>query len=186
LSLISNILEEKGINVNIYKENESNNKIDGANLQYLFNGFTEKKKYEVKFGLEKNKTNILLQKGNELNNFIEEWKTKISNKLKIDKDKLYLVNPKYNSGFCLDLITNEGKIHYNKLKNFNEIKNIQEKSLIEGCQLNTDIFASEFNNQDPGWGKNETRGGEEYIPPEGWFGFGLKVVKNMIMVMILG
>ena len=178
LSLISNILEEKGINVNIYKENESNNKIDGANLQYLFNGFTEKKKYEIKFGLEKNKTNILLQKGNELNNFIDEWKTKISNILKIDQDKLYLVNPKYNSGFCLDLITNEGKIHYNKLKNFNEIKDINEKPLIEGCQLNADIFDPAHNNQDPNWGTNEKRGGLDYIPPIGWFGYGLKVTKK--------
>ena len=178
LSLISNILEEKGINVNIYKENESNNKIDGANLQYLFNGFTEKKKYEIKFGLEKNKINILLQKGNELNNFIDEWKTKISNILKIDQDKLYLVNPKYNSGFCLDLITNEGKIHYNKLKNFNEIKDINEKPLIEGCQLNADIFDPAHNNQDPNWGTNEKRGGLDYIPPIGWFGYGLKVTKK--------
>ena len=178
LSLISNILEEKGINVNIYKENESNNKIDGANLQYLFNGFTEKKKYEVKFGLEKNKTNILLQKGNELNNFIDEWKTKISNKLKIDQDKLYLVNPKYNSGFCLDLIINEGIIHFNKLKKFNEIKDINEKPLIEGCQLNADIFDPDHNNQDPNWGTNEKRGGLDYIPPIGWFGYGLKVTKK--------
>ena len=46
LSLISDILEEKGINVNIYKESDSNDKIDGATLQYLFNGLSEKKKYE--------------------------------------------------------------------------------------------------------------------------------------------
>ena len=178
LSLISNILEEKGINVNIYKENESNNKIDGANLQYLFNGFTEKKKYEVKFNLENNKTNILLKKGNELNNFIDEWKTKISNQLNIDEDELYLVNPKYNSGFSLDLITEEGNVKYNKLKNFKEIKEIDEKPLIEGCQLNTDIFDPNNNNQDPNWGKGEKRAGLDYIPPLGWFGYGLKVSKK--------
>ena len=72
LSLISDILEEKGINVNIYKESDSNGKIDGATLQYLFNGLSEKKKYEVKFGLDNNKTNILLKKGEELNNFIDD------------------------------------------------------------------------------------------------------------------
>ena len=32
------------------------------------------------------------------------------------------------------------------------------------------------NNADGGWGKGEKRGGEEYIPPEGWIGYGLKVL----------
>ena len=178
LSLICDVLEEKGINVSIYKKTEDSSNIDGASLQYLFNGFTEKKKYEIQFNLDDKENDILLQKGDELNTFIDEWKTKISNQLKIDKSEIFLVNPQDNNGLCLDLVTDEYSINYNKLKNFNEIKNIQEKSLIEGCQLNTDIFAPEFNNQDPGWGKNETRGEEEYIPPEGWFGFGLKVGKK--------
>ena len=77
LSLIADVLEQKGINVSIYKKNEGANKLDGASLQYLFNGFTEKKKYEIHFDLEPKKNNILLQKGDELNVFIEEWKTKI-------------------------------------------------------------------------------------------------------------
>ena len=32
------------------------------------------------------------------------------------------------------------------------------------------------NNCDGGWGKGEKRGGEPYIPPEGWIGYGLKVL----------
>ena len=35
------------------------------------------------------------------------------------------------------------------------------------------------NNRDGGWaGKGEKRGGEEYIPPIGWVGYGLKVRNN--------
>ena len=30
-------------------------------------------------------------------------------------------------------------------------------------------------NKDSGWGDGEDRGGESYIPPEGWIGYGLKV-----------
>ena len=175
LSLISDVLEEKGISVSIYKKGELSNNLDGASLQYLFNGFTEKKKYEIHFKLEQEKNNILLQKGDELNNFIDEWKTKISNHLKIDKKEIFLVNPKDKEGLCLDLVTDEGFLQYKKLKHFHEIKKIEEKSLIEGCQLNIDIFDPAHNNQDPGWGKNETRGGEKYLPPEGWYGYGLKV-----------
>ena len=43
LSLISEILAEKGINSNIYKDNQGIDKLDEASLQYLFSGLTEKK-----------------------------------------------------------------------------------------------------------------------------------------------
>ena len=180
LGLMSKMLTQNGINVAIYKENKSENNLDGASLQYLFNGLTKKKKYEIQFNLAKEKEEILLQKGDELTYFIEEWKNKISSQLNINKKEIFLVNPKdkNKSGLCLDLVTNEGHIESNKLKNFKEIKNIQEKSLIEGCQLSPEIFDTKYNNKDPNWGINETRGGEKYIPPIGWFGYGLKVSKR--------
>ena len=178
LSLLSIILEEKGINVTLCKNSDDSSDINNAFLQYLFNGFTEKKKYEIEFELENAEKTILLKKGEELNNFIDKWKTKISNHLKIDKSEIFLVNPKDNNGFFLDLVTNEGSINYNKIKNFNEIKNIEEKALLEGFQLNTDIFEPCFNNHDPGWGWNVDIGIEQYIPPLGWYGFGLKVSKK--------
>ena len=176
LSLISKILEEKGINVSIYKEKEGIDKLDGASLQYLFNGFTEKKKYEIHFDLGNEKNNILLQKGDELKDFIDEWKLKISKQLKININDTFLVNPKDKNGYVsLDFISNQINIQYKKLEDYDEIIDVEEKSLIEGCQLNTDIFSSEGNNKDGGWGFGEKRGGEDYLPPEGWVGYGLKV-----------
>jgi hypothetical protein len=47
LSLIGKILEDKGIDVNIYKENQGFDKLDGASLQYLFSGLTEKKNMKL-------------------------------------------------------------------------------------------------------------------------------------------
>ena len=124
LALISKVLSEKGINVGIYKDKNSEQNLDGATLQYLFNGFTEKKKYELQFNLEKEKNDVLLQKGDELTKFIDEWKQKISEQLNIDKKELFLVNPKDKQGLCLDMVSNEAKIEYNKLKDFTEIKNV--------------------------------------------------------------
>ena len=177
LSLIGKILEDKGIDVNIYKEKQGFDKLDGASLQYLFSGLTEKKKYEIYFELGPEKNNVLLQKGNELNDFIEEWKQKISSKLNINKNNVFLVNPKEKNGLCsLDFVSYEGdNVSYHQLKNFKEIKDIEEKYLIEGCQLNVDIFDPFHNNKDGGWGIGEKRGGEDYLPPKGWFGYGLKV-----------
>ena len=93
----------------------------------------------------------------------------------MDKKDIFLVNPKDKQGLCLDLVINEGNIECNKLKNFKEIRNIEEKCMIEGCQLSSEIFDPKYNNQDPYWAKNETRGKEKYLPPEGWYGYGLKV-----------
>ena len=169
LSLIADVLSQKGIKVTIYKKNEGMNNLNSASLQYLFNGLKEKKKYE---------NDILLKKGDELNDFIEEWKSKITKQLKIDKSEIFLINPKDKNGLSLDLVTNEGNINYNKLKDFDEIKNIKEKSLIEGCQLSTDIFDSNQKKEDSNWGIGEFRGGEKYIPPLGWYGYRLKVSKT--------
>ena len=154
-------------------------KMDGVSLQYLFSGLTEKKKLELVFDLG-NKTNKkLLQKGKELKNFISEWKIKLSQKLNTELNDIILVNPKEKNGLCsLDLLHNKSNVNstINKIKSFNEIKNIEEKPLIEACQLVMDIFDSAGNNQDGGWAIGEKRGGEDYLPPIGWNGYGLKVI----------
>ena len=65
--------------------------------------------------------------------------------------------------------------YINKLSDFNEIRYYHEKSFIEACQLNNNIFDCNYNNLDGIWGYNEKRGGEDYIPPEGWIGHGPNV-----------
>jgi len=90
------------------------------------------------------------------------WKTNFSIKWKTNKNDILLVNPKYNNGYCcLDLVSEDISIKstINKLKEYNYIQEIQEKPLIEGCQLNSDIFDPAWNSQDGGWGIGEKRGG---------------------------
>jgi len=178
LSMISQILREKGINASIYKENQSKNELDGASLQYLFGGLTEKKKYKLHLNLDKKDNNKFIEKEDELKELIDNLRIKFSEKLKIKEDDILLVNPNYNKGqSTLDLIPEDNSIFktINKLKEYKEIKEIEEKPLIEGCQLNSDLFDPAGNNQDGGWGIGETRGKEEYKPPLGWIGYGLKV-----------
>ena len=63
-------------------------------------------------------------------------------------------------------------------KDFQELSKLKEvhKSLImEGCMLNSNMLDPRGNRKD-GWGKNEKRGGLDYIPPtQAWIGYGLKV-----------
>ena len=110
--------------------------------------------------------------------YIDKLKTKFSTKLSINKEDILLVNPKYNKGQCtLDFVSEDNHISktINKLKEYPEIKEVELKPLIEGCQLNSNIFDPSGDNQDGGWGIGETRGGEDYLPPLGWTGYGLKV-----------
>ena len=122
-----------------------------------------------------------MQNDKELYKFIKVWKLKISRILKIKKEKIILINPKYNElnseFFSLYFVYMETniKIQYEELYYYNEIKSIEEKNLLSGFLINTDIFDPEGNNQNGGWGIGEERGGEKYIPPLDWIGYGLKV-----------
>lgn len=168
LSLISQILGEKGINVNIYKDEKNTNKLDGASCQYLFGGLTEKKKFTLLMNLEENDKKLFKEKNDELAKVIDDLKSKYSTKLNINKNDLYLVNPKYSNGKCsLDLVSENIKIksNINKLKEYKFVQNIIEKPLIEGYQLNSDIFDPFWNNQPGGWDIGSKRGGEDYLSP---------------------
>ncbi len=57
-----------------------------------------------------------------------------------------------------------------------KLKDLHTDLILSGCSLSKKMFDSRGNNKDGGWGKNETRGGEPYNPPEGWIRYGLNVV----------
>ena len=144
----------------------------------MFSGLIKKNKYKIYFNVDNNKKDKLLEKGPDLINFIDLWKTTISNELNLDKKETFLVNPQNNmEGFSLDLISNEKKNIKNiyLLQKKTDIKKIEEKNFIEGCQLSPDIFNTEYNNKDGNWGIDEIRGNEKYIPPIGWNGYALKL-----------
>ena len=64
----------------------------------------------------------------------------------------------------------------NEKEELGKLKSIEKGIIIDGCILNPNMLDYRGNNKDGGWaGKGEKRGGEEYIPPTGWTGYGLKV-----------
>ena len=98
LSLLAEILRDKKMDIGIYKnynkEDDNKEKLYEASLQYLFCGLFDKKKVEINFNLDQRKIDLLNKKGDELSEFIEEWKSKIANQIKINKNDIYLINPK--------------------------------------------------------------------------------------------
>ena len=57
-----------------------------------------------------------------------------------------------------------------------KLKDLQSDIIMNGCKLTKEMLDSRGNNKDGGWGENETRGGEPYIPPKGWIRYGLNVL----------
>lgn len=57
-----------------------------------------------------------------------------------------------------------------------KLKDLHSDLILCGCKLTPGMLDSRGNNKDGGWGENETRGGEPYIPPKGWIRYGLTVL----------
>ena len=57
-----------------------------------------------------------------------------------------------------------------------KLKDLHTDLIMSGCKITPVMFDSRGNNKDGGWGENEKRGGEEYIPPKGWIRYGLNVL----------
>lgn len=179
LCLFSKIIKSKGIETAVYKNDE---KIicDDSIIQLLCCGFLYKYDFIFDFGKEKNKK--ILEGKEEYENLCKTLKIILSRKLNLDWNNILLSLPKKGSSkISVAFITPgvyEEKNLESSLKNIEEIKELQRihrTVLIEGCKLSTSIFDQKGNNKDPFWGKDEKRGGEDYIPPLGWIGYGLKV-----------
>ena len=192
LGILAQSLEQIGITTEIERnpvlteegQNESN-----TLLQFIMNGMINKTKYDLNFDLGEGRNKQLLNNKIERENFNNKLRKKLALEYKIPEEKIILSNPN-NSKFQIQVIFqmndfNSENIDFDILKqkclndkDFQELSKLKEvhKSLImEGCMLNSNMLDPRGNRKD-GWGKNEKRGGLDYIPPtQGWIGYGLKV-----------
>ena len=177
LSLLSKVLESKGVETAVYKDN----KINTSNefIQKICSGFSDKKKYTFQFDFGDKKNDEIINDNNKFNDFAEEYKKTIAKKFNMDPNNIIITNPRKGSLKVDVIFKNSDVFSDNNIKaKFNdcqEIVNIKRDVLMQGCQLDNSIFDERYNNKDGGWGINEYRGGEKYIPPLGWTGYGLKV-----------
>ena len=179
LSIFGKILENNGIEVNISKKKGIIFKdIELASIQTLFS-LCNQMKYELTFDFGKDTNKKILNEPEEKEKFLTDWKIKIAQKLNINEDDLILTNI-HKGSVALHLVminseSTEAKKPIFCLKEFDEIKKIREKPFIDILQISTDIL-DKNGNRYKGWGINEKRGGEKYIPPlNDWVGLGLKV-----------
>ena len=181
LSLFGKYWEDIGIDISVSKKKDKNlNDIELASLQTLFS-FGNQKKYELHFDFGQEINEKIINDEKEKEKFLYDYKMKIAEKLNIESDRLILTDVHRGSlGVFFKIINStlkEVKSIFD-LKNCLNIKKVEEKPLLEMLQISPDILYPKANRYD-GWGLNETRGGEKYLPPiNGWYGFGLNVLNK--------
>jgi len=189
LGLLAKILEDKGIETAIEKEENKDDIRDDAYstcLQFICNGMIDKTKYNLHFDFGEEKNEQILNNKNEFEKFKERLKLKLSKDYNTPSDKIIVCFPQEGSVsvdviFQSDEFNNLDKNEFlKKFKNENQftelrlLKEIQTDIIMSACKLNKSQLDPRGNRTE-GWGINEKRGGKKYIPPLGWIGFGLKV-----------
>ena len=182
--ILSKFLIKNDITVAIKRENqnkEENETLSKTMIQLISSGEIFKKIMALSYDFGEEKNANILTNEEEKNKFIKQKKKEYSLSLKIKEDKITLTNFRYGSvkfDLMLDGQYNEEIINY--IKKDKNLSVITYKSLLEGCILEDDMFDEKGNRyNDEEWGRNEKRGPshhlEDYIPPLGYLGYGLKV-----------
>ena len=181
---INTVIEKEGIKTEEEKEEEIKYQESSTLLQFVVNGLATKKKYELHFDISEERNEELLINEEEQKKFIDKLRTKLSKEYNISEDKIIITNPQRGS-FKLTVIFQSEDFNLTKeelIEKFKDepelakLKEIHTDILLGACKISPDNLDYRGNNTDGGWGHNETRGGEKYLPPEGWRGYGLKVM----------
>ena len=182
LCLIGKILENNGILVGIFKENNIKDRIDLSAIQFIFSGLINKKKFKLKFLVSEDKIINIKNNLGYRKIFIKRWKETIASRLNIDKNLIILTNPRQEGALFLDLafnpqvsILNENDIKQKLVQG--EIVDCQMIPLLEACRLSPSIFDINFHKYYNNIiNYNQRRGGEEYIQPSSWTAYGINVL----------
>ena len=196
MGLLAKYLEKNGIVTAIEKKekkekNIGQNDLEEGNtiLQFMVNGLSQKRKYNLYFDIDLERNEVLLDNKEETDKFINKLRKKLSKELSKEynisedsEDDIIITNPKRGRSFQLSVIfkTRDLDLTKNELiekfQNELELKTlkIRKDLLLNACKISEGMFDKK-GNKDSGWGDGEDRGGERYIPPEGWIGYGLKV-----------
>ena len=184
LGIFSKVLENQGITTAITKQNEKEK--DDITMQFLMNGMSDKKKYNLHFDFGKEKNEKLLYDMEERKKFHDKLRTKLSQEFNINEEEIIITFPRSGS-YQATIIFNSKDFEldeYKLISNFrkekgelSKLKQIEKSIILDGCELNESMLDYRGNNDDGGWAdEGEQRGGEDYIPPKGWIGYGLRVL----------
>ena len=181
--------EEERVKKKEKDKNDDNNNASATCLQFIINGLSKRKKYNLHFDFGEERNEDLLNNEEEYEKFKTKLKLKLSKDYNISVDKIIVTFPQRGSFEVqvifqsddfnnLDLEAFKSKFQNEKDKDFLELKNLKEihsDVLMGACKLTKKMLDPRGNRSD-GWGVGEMRGNKPYDPPIGWIGIGLKVM----------
>ena len=194
LGVLAKYLQKIGTMAVIENENvtskENENIKANILLQFICNGYILKRKYIFDFRLNPNRIKQLNNDKIEKNKFHSFLKNFFSNNFGVNKEDLIVTNFEktkdlysiillFKSDFKLSKTKEEIMALFGKQKNpeLKTLTDFKEECIFESIRLNKLMLDKRGNNKDNSfWGYYETRGGENYNPPVGWWRYGLKVV----------
>ena len=190
LGLLGKVLEKQGCLVVIEKDKpktEEQMREIYTSIQFLVNNMYNFKKFIFHFDLGEEKNKEMLKNEDKRNYFNNLLRKKLKNIFNLHNSDIIMTNPREGSYQITAIIK---KLNYHdyspenlleELKEdfeFSSIQKVEKGILLSGCKLNPFMLDERGNNCDGGWGFNETRGDHPYFPPEGWVGFGLRVINR--------
>ena len=188
LGLLGKVLEKQGCLVVIEKDKpktEEQMREIYTSIQFLVNNMYNFKKFIFHFDLGEEKNKEMLKNEDKRNYFNNLLRKKLKNIFNLHNSDIIMTNPREGSYQITAIIK---KLNYHdyspenlleELKEdfeFSSIQKVEKGILLSGCKLNPFMLDERGNNCDGGWGFNEIRGNHPYYPPEGWVGYGLRVI----------
>ena len=188
LGVFGKYLSNLGINTVIDRNsgpiNEKYINLTNTVLEFIFNGLIFKKKFYLYFSLNANKKKILFDSKIHQNNFKNNVINEISKLYCISQKDIIITNLVHDKYYLLLVLLKDDKISLTKeelMKQFQfvpdlcDLVNVKKENIIEGIILNKRMLDANGNNKDGGWEYYAKRGGEDYLPPEGWDRYGINV-----------
>ncbi len=182
---LSTLLSENNITCAIEKET-SNEESAKLTLQLISSGEAFRNNMKICYSYGEEKDALITSNEEEKQKFIKEKKKLYSEILNVPEEDVIISNIEYGSiNFWVSLKgQNFTKCYLDKIekdaKNKGETIDVKLGCLLCGCKISSSMFDSQ-GNRSSGWGKGEKRGPPnhliDYDPPEGWYGYGLKVLK---------
>ena len=179
LSVIGKCASNNGTEIYISKKSSEVFKdIELSSIQSLFSLGTQKK-YELHFDLGEKENEMILNDSKKQEEFLQKYKKMLSKELNLKEDDFIFKDIHRGSlGASLAIVesTDQSENSVKNLEGKMNIEKIEEKPLLEALQISDNILDPQ-GNRFKGWGLNEKRGNEDYIPPtDNWRGYGIKVL----------
>ncbi len=181
---LKNLGIETVIDKNYGDNKDKNNNLSNTILQFIFNGLIFKKKYYLSFNLNDETIKKLFQNRTYKENFKNTLQKAISEEYGLYENDVIITEPIRDKYYLLIVLLKDDNINLTKENLQNKFQhipdlcnliNVKKENIIEGIILNTCMLDSYGDNKKGNWDYYTKRGGEEYLPPEGWIRYGLKV-----------